>query len=312
MISIAVAADRRFEKQLAVALSSLAASQDDPYEVFVMQRDYDSASRRRVEAVARPRTTNWVDLGLEPISQLPVAAHTAPASSFRLLLPSVIPTRVRRLIYLDCDLLVRRPLGPLWEVALEGRALAGVRDAKIPWAGAPGALPWCELGIRPTAPYLNAGVMLIDLDQWRGADVQERALSLTDRHRLRYADQCAVNVLFSGCSSLVHPRWNLQVGHLVADESRAWLVEDRDELDAALADPGIVHFNTGSLGRPWLLGCTHPFREEWYEALDSTPWSGWRPSARQEAFEALRRPDVLARLRHRVRLAARVLAQAPG
>lgn len=49
-------------------------------------------------------------------------------------------------------------------------------------------------------------------------------------------------------------------------------------VDTDIVVLAVVHFNRGtSLGRPWEVRCTHPFRDRWFEALDHTAWAGWRP-----------------------------------
>ena len=42
--------------------------------------------------------------------------------------------------------------------------------------------------------------------------------------------------------------------------------------------------------KPWAFVCLNPFKNEWYEVLDRTPWGGWRPdecSFAKAAFEEL-------------------------
>jgi hypothetical protein len=64
--------------------------------------------------------------------------------------------------------------------------------------------------------------------------------------------------------------------------SLAWVVEDHEAMVAAIASPSIVHFNFSQMGRPWDPRCRHPLRSRWFEVLDATPWSGWRPREPRE------------------------------
>jgi lipopolysaccharide biosynthesis glycosyltransferase len=296
--------DHAFSSQLAAALASLRASQVEPYEVIVLHGGLDEALRARI---AGDGPVRWVEVPAADVSGLPFAGHVSPAATFRIPLARLLPEALPRVLYLDVDVVVRHPLGPLWRTELAGRGAAAVRDAGIPWAGSPGALPWRELRLPPTAPYFNSGVLLVDLEAWRRRDVPALVHEVSRAHRLAFADQCALNAALDGDIAQLHPRWNVQSKHLVPCTSMAPLVEDVAELDEALADPAVVHFTTGPLGRPWASRCQHPFRDAWFEALDRTPWAGWRPVRRGEVLHRLSRSDLRGRLVRRLHETGRVL-----
>src|SRR5262249_16597258 len=70
------------------------------------------------------------------------------------------PDDVTRVLYLDADIVVVGNIAPLWSTDLEG-ALLGTIDI-------PGAEQGVKLlGMRAEDGYFNAGVLLIDLKQWR-------------------------------------------------------------------------------------------------------------------------------------------------
>ncbi|MPY95248.1 MAG: hypothetical protein GEV08_19975 [Acidimicrobiia bacterium] len=307
MITMALAADSGFAKQLGAALASISSTQDEDQRVFVLNHGFDPALRRDVEWGAPSAEVTWVDVDTRVLADIQVPPYLGAASIFRLLLPSLLPAHVDRFIYLDADVLVRAPLGALWSTDLAGASTGAVRDAVIPWAGSPGALPWRALGLEPTCPYFNVGVLLVDLDRWRADGTADKALGLVRRRDLNHADQCAINIALGGALLQLDATWNVQAGHYLADESAAWLVESADALDRALADPVVVHFNTSPLGRPWASNCSHPYRDEWFEALDRTAWAGWRPNRRRELLGQLTEGGLPRRLTRRVEVAGRVL-----
>ncbi len=67
----------------------------------------------------------------------------------------VVPRSIEKVIYLDCDMIIRRDLTALWEMPLAGHVLAAALD------------PGYDLGFVPgwpsDTPYFNSGVMLVDL-----------------------------------------------------------------------------------------------------------------------------------------------------
>ena len=75
----------------------------------------------------------------------------------------------------------------------------------------------------------------------------------------------------------LEPTWNVQSYHLAGDRGLSYATEGATRMDSALADPAIVHFTVGTFNRPWQAPCSNPYRDEWLEHLDRTPWAGWRP-----------------------------------
>ena len=192
-------------------------------------------------------------------AQLP--AYLPTAALFRLRIGNLLPDEIERVLYIDSDVAVRRPLDELWETDLNGRVLGAVRDPVVPWAAAPAGLPWAELGVSPGTPYFNSGVLVIDTDLWRSQRISETSLQFLARHRFLYGDQCALNAVLGGSWTPIGPQWNLQAGHLASGKSLAWVIESHETLAAAIDDPAIVHFNSSSMRRPWDSQCTHPYRD---------------------------------------------------
>ena len=64
------------------------------------------------------------------------------ATYARLLLPELVPSSVTRLLYLDCDIVVLRDIGELFDERLDGSLLAAVESK--------GFRRWSELGIDET------------------------------------------------------------------------------------------------------------------------------------------------------------------
>jgi lipopolysaccharide biosynthesis glycosyltransferase len=278
-IDVVVAADANFAMQLATTLTSLSAhGGGGAHRVFVLHDGYSTTLRGRVvEGLAETIDVVWIDARSNAYGGTRMPDYLPEASLFRLRLTEILPEDVTRVLFLDTDIVVREPLGGLWETDLGGAVLGAVRDAVYPWAGSQQCLDWRALGVPPDMPYFNAGVMLIPLDEWRSNRVGERALDLLRGRTLRYGDQCALNVVAGGQWHTLPPRWNLQTGHL-GSESPAWICESAGSMEDALDQPAVVHFTTFlGIDKPWIERSGHPRRDEWFTALDATAWSGWRP-----------------------------------
>ncbi len=286
-IVLVLAADATFAKQLGAAIASITRSATREHQVFVLHDAYEPALIEQISGIAGEAISlRWLDARSSTLDGAQLPSYLSTATLFRLRIGSLLPDEIERVLYIDSDSAVRRPLDELWETDLNGCVLGAVRDAVVPWAGAPAGLPWEEVGVAPDSAYFNAGVLVIDVGLWRSQRISEDALRLLALHRFLYADQCALNTVLAGHWTPVGPRWNLQAGHLTSGGSLAWVTESQETLAAAIGDPAIVHFNTSSMGRPWERQCTHPYRDLWFELLDLTPWDGWRPAEPPEPSRA--------------------------
>lgn len=287
-IHVAVSTDAAFAMQTAVVLSSLRKAGADQYVVHVLHDGLDDELRARISVAGGGAVElEWVDASAHDWGSFRVSTSVSSAVLYRLKIAELLPD-LDRVIYLDADTLVLSPLRPLWEEDLEGRPIAAVLDIGFPSFA--GIIAWRDLGLEPDARYFNSGVLAIDLDRWRELDVGAQALELGARHYFRLRDQCALNVACVDDWHRVPARWNVQRGHFWTN-GPPWAIEGSDAMTDALADPAVMHFCRPRWNRPWLVECDHPYRDRWFEALDTTPWKGWRPPKRPlhtRAYRTLR------------------------
>ena len=88
------------------------------------------------------------------------------AMYYRYLFALLLPPAVKRIIYLDSDIICKGDIMPLWQTDLQGHVLGAVRD----W----GELKSCERIGLTNGRYFNSGVILIDLGKWREADLTQQ------------------------------------------------------------------------------------------------------------------------------------------
>jgi lipopolysaccharide biosynthesis glycosyltransferase len=200
------------------------------------------------------------------VEAFPVNGHATVATYFRLLLPGLLPEQCRRAIFIDSDAVVCSNLEPLWQMPLEGKALAAVPEH---W-------PSCRDHGYHHGHYFNAGVMLLDLERWRQSDVLGRgaAFARANPHRLRHWDQDVLNHVFEDDWLTIGERWNacphlfgLMPEYSLADED---LTASEKE---AINDPAIVHFSGPGPVKPWNARCRHPLRHHYLQARSQMPWA---------------------------------------
>jgi len=227
----------------------------------------------------------------------PVRNHGGAISCARFLLPDQLPT-VDRVIYLDADTLTARSLAPLATTSLDGHGLAAVANVVEP------RMRWHleRLGLADR-PYLNSGVLVMDLDWMRRYDSPRQLLDcLRERgEQLMWVDQDALNLVFGEDCVLLHPRWNAQ-NSLWRWPALAAEVFDRAAVREAVADPAVIHFEGPSIAKPWHYLCTHPFAPAYRAVAAATPWGAVQLSDRTPATALIARTPRSWRLPLYVRL----------
>ena len=160
---------------------------------------------------------------------------------------------------------------------MRGAAALGSQDAQSPFVSSPAGVPLgFDAGRAADEPNFNAGVMLMDLTQWRASGVTDATLRyLTDGSHHFGQDQEALNVVLAGRIGRMDPRWNQQT-EIFWPEYNALQPYARATVEKICAELWIIHFANGP--KPWAYECTHLWREEWFKYIDQTAFGPWRPA----------------------------------
>ncbi len=192
----------------------------------------------------------------------------------RLWLSEILPID-GRLIYLDADTQVTGSLSPIWKKELaEGSILAGVLDAAS-------AKSHRAVGQRPDSPYVNAGVLVIDLDRWREREMTQRCTTYLFEHEghVPQNDQGVINACLDGSIEPLEMRYDVMTYALAFSYDEIirykrpsnWYSE-AEYLDSR-RNPVVLHA-TGSFlySRPWLAGSSHPMASRFQSYQPLIPW----------------------------------------
>jgi len=262
-----------FQQHAAVCLASLLTNNHNLFFdiVIVAQptETLDEEKLRRSLTQFANYSLRFIKFCFPPDLSLPLIAHYTIDTYTRLWIKEFFPENVNRVLYLDADIVVVDNVAPLWSTDLGG-ALLGAVD--IPGSDQGVRL----LGLRQEDGYFNAGVLLIDLEQWRKLHAEEIVIEYIRKNpdRILY-DQDALNACFHACTKRLDYRWN--VIRPFYREPIA-LPLNRSEIEAIRREARIIHFNGGS--KPWSYFCDHPRRDEYQRYLLMTDWRDYVPPDR--------------------------------
>jgi lipopolysaccharide biosynthesis glycosyltransferase len=294
-VHVVVASDDLFSMPLTAAARSAVLRAADPTAIRITVIDCGISERNR----ARIRSSLAVD-GAEvrivpfthevPESALQGGVIPSVATFARLFTADYVPD-ADRAVYLDSDTIALTDVAAMLDLLEPGMVVAGVADgqgdgwvrnierlATLLPADVPGAID---------SPYINAGVLVMDLAAWRRDGITQRFAELVATTPLRFADQDAINVVCAGRVQVLASCWNTQT-HLLTSTDRATLADPA-------VDARIVHYT--SRPKPWHLHGDVGLAEPWFDAVDHTAWRGWRPTQRRLLVPKLRRGWRMVRTR---------------
>ena len=171
------------------------------------------------------------------------------AACYRLFIPDLLE-KESRCLYLDWDTVICQPLTELYDMYMGSSSLAGVTDRlclkedqvkrmEKDWGIVPGY-------------YINAGVILMNLDRMRNSGGARRALELAYKTPFRYVDQDVLNQIYQGEIMLLPKKYNICPKDNLQDmKAFRMLLPECAGLfsDEALTDPVIVHYI--GKNKPW-------------------------------------------------------------
>lgn len=273
-IPVIMAADLNYSKPLAVAITSLLenAQPNTSYEVNVLvAEEYPEDVRDKLLGfeTSHPGTTiNFVVV--DSFKDVTITtSHVTVETYFRLMIPTLFP-EMKRCIYLDVDLVVERDLTPLYRQVLDDKYLAGVYAAGYHAETDEEA---AKIGLPSYDRYVNAGVLLMNLENIRKDGLVERFLELSTKG-FESDDQDVLNVAcYDGILSLPF-RFNVMTKYFPQnfDEFWAWTgVKEsysKDEWQQAVTAPVIIHY--ADKRKPWKDASTD-FADRWWHYAGLSP-----------------------------------------
>jgi len=299
-IVIVCAADNNYSMPLAVTMRSAIENLKDNCKIFfyIIDGGIDPFNRQKIlnslipgkceiefikisDSLIDSITKAHDNLKTELTTSRP--EHVSITSFYRLLIPNLLPKQLEKVIYLDCDLVIMGDLSQLWQIDFGENYILAVRDTYAPFVSSPEAQLNCAvLGINPDSPYFNAGVLSIDLKKLRADKFSTKAITYFTQNLdyIGFYDQGILNALLVGKWGQLDPKWNFNVTSFYDHSSeryKPWANSgsfySEGIYNELVSNPYILHFV--SVNKPWISRFC-PQKEDFFECVDRTRWSGWR------------------------------------
>ena len=249
--------DDNFVWIMGISMSSVVENNRDMgnLEVYLLGDHVSDTNKDVLLGIANKygRTCSFVDV---PDLKIPTSltSNRWPKSAFtRMFSGELMPKEIHKILYLDCDIIVKGSIAELENFDTQGYAVSAVKDCVSKQYKK-------KIGISEEGSYVNAGVLLMDLDRMRQLDVRQMMSHFVDTHQglISYADQDILNGMFKGKFGIMPPEYDVMTQMCVytyeqiLQYRRPSAYYSKKEVEYAQQNPIIIHYTTCMLNiRPW-------------------------------------------------------------
>lgn len=212
-INIALSTDETYAKYCIVAITSIKESQKDfeKINIFVLTKNLSLKTQKLFTDLNTEKfKVNIINTANIDVSNLQInlpRERVLPDSAYYRLIAADLLKDCEKLLYLDCDIIVKDSLLHLWQKDLSNYFFAAVKDTA-------GEFFLKEMNApEHKKSYFNSGVLLINLKKWREESGLERCKGFVRNPYIkpRFNDQDILNFTFKDDEILfIDKKWNFQ------------------------------------------------------------------------------------------------------
>jgi len=280
-VCVAFAANNGFVPVFAACLQSLLdhTSPEKYYDLILLHTDVSRENQELLTGMLQNRS----NLSLRFFNAAPflrqydlkTSGHISVETYFRFLIQDILPG-YRKVLYLDCDLIVNADVADLYQEDVDGFLLAAARDPEIAGHvnGANREIRRYilqELKLQNPFDYFQAGVLLLNEEEMRRRFPLAHWLNAASVP-YRFHDQDVLNLHCQGSVKFLDMSWNLitdcdhtRVSHILVHAPE----EIQKAYHAAHAAPRIIHY--AGHRKPWHKP-TEDMAHAFWSAARKTPY----------------------------------------
>ena len=249
-INVCLATDENYVKYMTTVMYSIltSAKENDNLHFYILCNNVSKESKKTVNRIksAKQCEIKFIDLDIKEFESFPAGGpHISNTTYFRYKIAELLPD-VDKIIYLDCDMIVKQSLSELFETDLTGFYIGGVEDV--------GYYYWKDFNpefIYKDGFYINAGMLLINMQEWKKQNLFKKLIDFTvkEADKIRIGDQDVINQVCLNKIKKLDYKWNVQ-DSFYRDKPEVPYNPNKNEIIRAATNPAIIHYT--NFRKPWV------------------------------------------------------------
>lgn len=209
LIPIVFATNENYAPYAGVTISSLVdnSSKDFFYDIYVFFTDLSAETISRFEQMKGENfSVKCLDVNAYINKEILYENfHFSKEMYYRILIPTILK-KYKKVIYLDCDMVVLGDISELYQTDLSGYVLGGVNDIMHKMSK---ENVLNNLKLDPEK-YINSGMLVINTAEFLKNKIKEKCFDIlkTSTIKFRYPDQDIINLACQGKIKYLDPCWN--------------------------------------------------------------------------------------------------------
>lgn len=260
-MNILIAVDSNYIVPAKVMLKSLSSHLSEKLDIYLL---YSSLREKHIEDLSRfcmkecGAELHPMYVERKTFNEMPLTGWFSVEVYFRLIAPFILPENIKRILWIDADIIVKKNISDLYNTNLNNAAIGVVQDM-----GSRNLVSECceRLQLKNDSVYFNSGIILFDLvairEHWTRQEFVNQMNSI-HREKLIYPDQDMLNLIFEKNKLIMPDKWNYQI--------RSWSKIKTTELE----DAAIIHF-VGEI-KPWNFEYGNKAGEIWWKYYSLCDW----------------------------------------
>lgn len=269
VINICFSTDNKYVQHCATAMASLLKNCDVESKIkfFILDGGISEVNKKNIEKLSdiKDFEIEYYDMTKIDFSDLPLnRSRISVATYYRLYLLDILPQDVQKLIYLDCDIIVKDDITKLWQTDVSDYYAGVIEDE--------GSISQLKrLGLPLDYKYFNAGVILFNIAKLRTFDLKKCCFEYYEKNKevIILQDQDILNGVFYGKCKFLDLRWNVNGRMYLGNIYEHFYTEEESE--EAKRNLGIIHYT--DVQKPWFMSSNHPLQNEYWNYLKMTTFS---------------------------------------
>lgn len=251
-INICLACDDNYAKYAGVVIASIMknSESDEILNFYILDGGISDDNKSKFNELKTIKNCNiefvQIDESMfEDYKKVATHKYISIATYYRLRLATLLPN-IKRIVYFDCDMVINASLKELFYTELGDNVIAGVKDIN-------------KRMLEQNPNYINAGMVLFDLEKIREENIEQKFYDYTNEHfeTIKVGDQEIINEVLKNRIKIVDDNWNVQSSNFINRSSYT-------------SNPKVIHYVARK--KPWHFASFSYHRDYYFKYLQLTPW----------------------------------------
>ncbi|MDR2778550.1 MAG: glycosyltransferase family 8 protein [Rickettsiales bacterium] len=250
IISVALACDDNYAHYCAETIVSILINtkcENIHYNFYIIQKDLSEKNKTRIEKLRK----TIGDCSIEFLDIRSTAIITGNPMFYRLCLASLLPKKLNKVIYTDCDVTFLDDLRELWHEDIDDYYSGNCvdwgynKDRTIDHFLNNCNISESELFPEDHEMYFNSGLMILNLAKIREDDIEKKSIDFAEKYpNLPFKDQDIINLVYHGKIKTISFKWSFLISYYAAKKHGIRIDNEAllHDLKKSAKNPKMVHF----------------------------------------------------------------------